>query len=252
MFFLFTYNNELLSQDRGNPGWYLRVTPYLWFSSLGGAESLGAEPGETISGDYKMHLDNEEFEKDWALSLELGKSRVRALINIYSGGLHNSGHAMDFNDHDIDIPVSYDLSWFTSEIFTAIQLGPFKEQVGFETYFGLRYVSQDLDIIEDVSQASLSNSASWVEPVLGGRLYTTPGKRMSTMFYTDFGGFGAGSEYTWTLGGEIGIKISKPLNLCIRYQYQEIQYDNGKTDDTRYIWNTGVQQGWFIGGAIQI
>jgi hypothetical protein len=73
------------------------------------------------------------------------------------------------------------------------------------------------------------------------------GQRFWTMFNTDIGGFGIGANATFTLGGELGFRVVKFLDLTMRYNYQETEYDNEKAGAGRYAWHNAAQQGWFFG-----
>lgn len=73
---------KVYAQDRGNPGWYLRLTPYLWFSNLDREESLEVGSGDHIVGDFFVPVGSSVLEKSWALRLEVGKRRIRGIINL--------------------------------------------------------------------------------------------------------------------------------------------------------------------------
>lgn len=239
---------KVYAQDRGNPGWYLRLTPYLWFSNLDRAESLEVGPGNHIVGDFFVPFGSSVLEKSWALRLEVGKRRIRSIVNLSRANIKNSTNITNLNTN-ITFPANYDFSWFTGEFFVAAQIGPFvANNKAFEVYAGARYVNQKQDLVAPTQpDATQKVTETWLEPVVGGRLFTEAGNRFWAMFHADIGGFTIGSDYTWTLGGEVGFRLAKPVDLTMRYNYQELQFDNGEEGRNRYIWDNGVQQGWFFG-----
>lgn len=58
----------------------------------------------------------------------------------------------------------------------------------------------------DAAGGDLSQTKTWADPILGARLgvHFGPEHRWSLMFRGDFGGFGAGSDFTWNLAGFLG------------------------------------------------
>jgi len=239
---------KVYAQDRGNPGWYLRLTPYLWFSNIDTEESLEVGHGDHIVGDFFVPVGSSVLEKSWALRLEVGKRRIRGIINLSRANIKNPTNITNINDANITSPANYDFTWFTGEFFVAAQVGPFVTDRAFEIYVGGRYVNQQQDVIAPAQpDATQKVTETWFEPVLGGRLFAEAGNRFWAMFHTDIGGFTIGSDYTWTLGGELGFRLAKPVDITMRYNYQELQFDNGEEGRNRYIWDNGVQQGWFFG-----
>jgi hypothetical protein len=160
----------------------------------------------------------------------------------------------NFDDTSIKVDGADDFTWLTGELYGALQIGPFTESYGFEVYTGLRYVRHDEDVTRNEGSEAITRNVkeTWVEPVLGGRIFTELGKRWWAQFHSDIGGFGVGTDFTWTLGGELGFRIAKPIDITMRYDYQEIEYSNEKAGADRYIWSNGVQQGWYFGLALKL
>ncbi len=243
--------SALEAQDRGNSDWFLRLAPYLWFSNLGGAESLGLPPDEQVFGDLVVPVEDTVLKSTWAVRAEVGKGRVRGWFNVSRATIANSVSMHPILDPSQSLPGSYDLAWFTGEAFVAVQVGPFATGFAFEPYAGGRYVKHDQTVtLNGGSPANIAES--WIEPVLGIRLFAEMGRRFWTTFNTDIGGFGVGSEFTWTLAGELGFRVFGPLDLAMRYNYQEADYDNKKEGSDTYVWSNGVQQGWFFGLVLKL
>lgn len=234
------------AQDRGNPNWYVRVTPYLWLSNIGGAKTLGAEPGINIMDNYQVHVEDTMLATNWAGRFEVGKGRVRALINFSRASDGNPTEITSISDSTHHVEGKYDLTWTTAEMFAVVQVGPFKEHYAFELYGGGRYMRHQQKL-SDGSTVLTDITESWIDPVLGFRFFTELGGRFWAAFHSDIGGFGVGSNFSWTLGGEAGFRLIKFADLTLRYDYHEVEFDNEKVDDGRYLWENGVQQGWYFG-----
>jgi hypothetical protein len=243
---------RLNAQDRGNANWFVRVKPYLWLSNLDVEETLEKGHGDHIFGDFFVPLGDTVLEESWALRFEVGKGRLRGLLNFSNANIKNPGEFKRTDNEEIKFDGAYDLTWFTTELFLSAQIGPFAKSHGFEIYAGARYMRHDEDNVIDGSGDIKQISETWVDPVVGARIYTELGRKWWAQFHTDIGGFGVGTEFTWTLGGELGFRIAKPLDITMRYDYQEIEYNNEKTGADRFVWNNGVQQGWYFGLQFKI
>ena len=243
--------SPLEAQDRGNSSWFLRVAPYLWFSNLGGAVDLGLPANDQRFGDLIVPVEDSVLQKDWMVRAEIGKGRVRGWFNVSKAGIANETEMIRDGAPPDTLPGSYDLDWFTAEAFAAVQVGSFSRANAIEVYGGGRYMRHRQTIaLEGESPRTITEN--WIDPVIGGRLYAEMGRRFWAAFNTDVGGFGVGSKLTWTLGGELGVRVIGPLDLAMRYNYQEVDYDNGKEGAERYEWSNGVQQGWFFGLVLKL
>lgn len=243
---LLSVGNPVYAQDRGNPNWYLRVAPYLWLSNIGGAKTLGQEPGPNVMNGFQTHIEDTMLATNWAGRLEAGKGRWRALVNFSRASSGNPTEITRLSDSS-HFEGRYDLTWTTAEVFVAVQIGPFSPKYGFELYYGGRFIKQDQTLSSDGDSTLTEINESWAEPAFGFRYYTELGRRFWAQIHTDIGGFLARSNFTWTLGGELGLRVVKFADVTLRYDYQEMEFDNDQEDAGRYIWDNGVQQGWYFG-----
>jgi hypothetical protein len=240
------------AQDRGNPGWYVRVAPYLWASNIDGAVSLGLPADPQQVGQYLVAIEDTLLEPAWAVRAEVGKGRVRAWFNVSRAGLGPKPTEIEPIDSPADtLEGTFDFTWFTGEAFAAIQVGPFATTHAFELYAGGRYVKHDQSLSVEGAPAT-DVSESWIEPAVGARLWAEMGRRFWTSFNTDIGGFGLGADFTWTLGGELGVRVIGPLDVSLRYNYQETDYNNDLSGADAYAWSNGAQQGWYLGAVLKL
>ncbi|MFQ5583601.1 MAG: hypothetical protein ACE5GL_04125, partial [Calditrichia bacterium] len=234
------------AQDRGNPNWYVRVAPYLWLSNIGGAKTLGQEAGANIMDGLQTNIEDTMLATNWAGRIEAGKGRWRALINFSRASDGNPTEILRLGD-STHIDGHYNLTWTSAEFFAAYQIGPFSENHAFELYGGGRYMKHQQKLSSENTASLTEINQSWVEGVFGFRFYTELGKRFWAQFHSDIGGFGAGSNFSWTLGGEAAFRMVKFADLTLRYDYQEVEFVNDKEGTNRFIWDNGVQQGWYFG-----
>ncbi len=236
--------------DRGNDGWYVRATPYLWFSNLSGVETLAIGEADAVIGGFVVPVGDTVLATDWGARLELGKGRVRVLINVMRASVANATEIHPEGDPATLLAATFAFDWLSTDVFAAVQIGPFTENRAVEIYGGTRYVrlrhqlNAPGTITSDVVE-------SWIDPVIGGRLYSEVGGRFWAMFNGDVGGFGVGSQFMLTIGGELGFRVAKPLDLMMRYSYQELDYDSGRTGASEFTWQNGAIQGWFFGAVLK-
>lgn len=241
----------LAQRDRGNPGWYVRATQYVWFSNLGGAETLGFGEADNILGDLVVPVGDTLLETSWATRIEVGKGRVRGWVNLASADFAKSTEVHPVGDPSTLLDADFDFSWLSADVFGAVQIGPFRSSNAVDLYGGVRYVKVEHDL-EVVGRSPASAEETWVDPVVGGRYFTEMGGRFWAVFNGDLGGFGVGSRFTLTLGGELGFRLVRPLDISLRYNYQEVEYDNGQDGAGAFVWENGVVQGWFFGAVLKL
>jgi hypothetical protein len=183
---------------------------------------------------------------------EVGKGRWRGWLNVSGAKVADPAEFALESDPSVTVSGTYDFSWYTGELYAAVQVGPFATTHAVEVYLGGRVVRHE-QILTTGSQTDPTTETikeTWFDPVIGSRLWMELGRRFWASFNGDIGGFSVGSDFTWTLGGELGFRLFRPLDISLRYNYQEVDYDNRKTDASAYRWSNGVQQGWFLGAII--
>ncbi len=240
------------AQDRGNSNWYVRVAPYLWYSNLGGAHTLGAGSDEQIFGNVVVPVEDTLLERSWEVRLEFGKGPVRVWTNLSRAHIADDAILTNVDDEDDTTDGSFDLAWYTGEFYAALQVGSFVETHAIEVYAGARYTRLEQTLTAGGSTTP-AVTETWVDPVIGSRFFMEMGRRSWATFNGDVGGFGVGSQFTWSMGGELGLRVvPRFFDITLRYHYQEVEYDNGKTNTETFIWNNGVRQGWFLGAVFKL
>lgn len=77
-------------------------------------------------------------------------------------------------------------------------------------------------------------SATWVDPILAGRLRGRLTDRLALSLYGDVGGFGVGSEFAWQVTGTLDYAPTDWLELKLGYRYLSVDYEG---DRARYDLN---------------
>jgi hypothetical protein len=95
---------------------------------------------------------------------------------------------------------------------------------------GFRYWDMQNSLVLKIPNAPDTGrraSRSWADPILGLRYQQTLSPRWSVVFKGDFGGFGAGSEFTYQLLGSVGYHFGKENSIHLAYRYLSVDYRSG-------------------------
>jgi hypothetical protein len=78
---------------------------------------------------------------------------------------------------------------------------------------------------------SVDGSKTWVDPIVGLQLRTPDaGKRWHAQVYTEIGGFGAGSSFTWQVFPTFGVNVGKLASIEFGYRWLDIDYSSGEAE----------------------
>jgi hypothetical protein len=78
---------------------------------------------------------------------------------------------------------------------------------------------------------SASQGKTWVDPIVGLTLRSPTARRVLLRVYTEIGGFGAGSTFTWQIFPSVGINFTDRSSLELGYRWLDIDYSTGDGND---------------------
>ena len=81
---------------------------------------------------------------------------------------------------------------------------------------------------------------TWVNPIVGLSLHSPAGRRVTARLYSEIGGFGAGSDFTWQLFPTVGIGMGKSASLELGYRWLDIKYASGDGSE-KFGWDVLTQ-----------
>jgi len=100
------------------------------------------------------------------------------------------------------------------------------------------------------NQRTVDGSKTWFDPVVGIQLRTPDtGKRWHAQVYTEIGGFGVGSTFTWQIFPTVGVNISKAASIDFGYRWLDVNYKTGE-NLTLFKWDV-LTQGPVLGFAFK-
>lgn len=228
--------------------WALQVTPYIWAARLDGHVSpFQRGPTIRVEKSFSEVMDNLNF---------------GGFINIW--GRYDrfvfSGDIMYVDTTDIHgigplpalsipgvgvIPPggNIDAKVDTKQL-TATFMGGYRlidaPQYSLDALAGVRlwHISNKVKLTG--SHGGLSGSASydesfgWVDPLVGLRVFLPVTEKLSVQGQADIGGFGAGSDFTWSTLITVNYAFRDSLSASVGYKLLDVDYDyNGHVYDTR-------------------
>ena len=81
---------------------------------------------------------------------------------------------------------------------------------------------------------------TWVDPLVGLILRTPGEHRVHAQVYTEIGGFGAGSDFTWQVFPTVGFKFTDHFSLEVGYRWLDLDYETGDGNE-RFVYDVLTQ-----------
>jgi hypothetical protein len=126
----------------------------------------------------------------------------------------------------VGVTASTDMSQGAFAFYGLRRLAPYAD-----VFFGGRvnYLSANLRINSPLQVRSVDGAKTWFDPLVGLQLRTPEnGKRWHAQVYTEFGGFGVGSTFTWQIFPTVGVDVAKWASLEFGYRWLDIDYSSGE------------------------
>ena len=97
--------------------------------------------------------------------------------------------------------------------------------------FGLRVNTLQSTLTFKGPDASVSQNQTWVDPIAGVTLRSPAGRRVQWRLYSEVGGFGAGSNFTWQVFPTLSLRVTDKASLEFGYRWLDVDYDTGERNE---------------------
>ena len=97
--------------------------------------------------------------------------------------------------------------------------------------FGLRVNTLQGELTFKGPGVTRSQDQTWVDPIAGITIRTPAQRRVQLRLYTEVGGFGAGSDFTWQVFPDLSIKLTQKASLELGYRWLDLDYVTGEGND---------------------
>jgi len=222
------------------PNWALQITPYMWAAGLDGDISpFRRAPTIGVEKSFSDVLDDLNF---------------GGFINVW--GRYDrfvvSGDMMYVNTTDshafgplppLPLPIppgAVVTGSVDSKQFMATLQGGYRvldtPDFTFDVLGGVRFwhISNDVTVSALGMSRSYGESFGWVDPLIGARAFLRLTEKLSVQAQADIGGFGAGSDLTWSALATVNFSLTDHLAIAAGYKVLDVDYrHDGHVYDTR-------------------
>jgi hypothetical protein len=214
------------SPQPATEGWAVTLSPYVWFSGLGG-DVTGPHGGGSFNADFGDIFGTMKFSFMGLAEARRGRFSLlldTLYLNLEQGvpvpglGAYSGGSART-QSAEVAAIALYSV---VEERAVRLDLGGGVRGWWFDTELRL-----DAGLQPARTQSA---STSWVDPVISARGILRLNDRMTLTAYGDVGGFGVGSELTWQAFATLDYQVTPSISVSGGFRWIHIDYDKGSSD----------------------
>ena len=233
-----------------NNGWAIQVTPYVWAAGLKGHMSPFKD-APTLSvrksfSDVMSDVSLGGFINVWGRKNRFVFSGDAMYISTRNG--QGSGPLSAFQIPGLGVtvpPGSMTKAKVKSKQFMATVQGGYRvlsdERFTLDVLGGMRFWHISTDVAVTASHASIGQvsgrhkeSFDWVDPIVGVRAFVPLANDFSLQVQADVGGFGIGSQHTWSALATLNYVFLDGFSASAGYKVVDVNYDRrGHVYDVR-------------------
>lgn len=225
------------------PAWALQITPYMWAAGLEGDISpFRRAPTIHVDKPFSDVIDDLNFGgfvNVWGRYDRFVLSGDMMYVDTTDN--HGSGPlpALQIPGLGIAIPpgARVDAKVDTKQFMATLQ-GGYRiidtPQFTLDALGGVRFWHISNDVTVTASHPAIGSrsathreSFGWVDPVVGVRAFLPLTEKLSLQAQADVGGFGAGSDLTWSALATANYTVTEHLSLSAGYKILKVDYDHG-------------------------
>lgn len=205
--------------------WHYSITPYLWLPGISGnvtvrslTASVDASAGDIIDKLNWFTAFHIEAQRD-AFGLYVDPLYVKLSAG---GSVGNTSASVGFRQWLMEFAATVRLAGSNGTADT-----PSSSLLGI---LGGRYWNLQTSI-SAADGRSASRTRDWVDPIVGLR-YRHGGIPWSFVLQGDIGGFGVGSEFTWSVAPILTYAVSESRDIVLGWRWLGVDYATGSGNDT--------------------
>jgi len=208
------------AQAPAGDAWKVTITPYMLGAAMGGTAAV---KGQEVTVDMSASdiFSNLQFGAMGFVAARKGDWGVAGDAIWMSLGANGTAPGPLAS-----VSASADMNQGAFAFYGIRRLSPAADLL-----FGARVntLSTTLRVNSPLAVRSVDGSKTWLDPIVGVQLHTPEsGKRWHAQVYTEIGGFGAGSTFTWQIFPTFGVDLTKRASLEFGYRWLDINYETGE------------------------
>lgn len=241
------------ADDHG--GLRTELTGWIWIVGMDG--TVGARGTRAdVSADFGDVLEASDSVFAFAGRLEVGLGSWGGFIDgMYSKlGADDQSGPVGLANIDVTcqtVLTDFGLMYRVGEWEPDGEAGRNARDITLDLYAGGRYTNLDLDL-EPAALPSRSQSVDWFDPIVGAKLGLPFAEEWRLALNGDIGGFGAASDFTWSVTGVVGYDFhlgQLPAAVYVGYRAIGQDYSTGSGAD-EFTWDV-VQHGPILGLSLR-
>jgi opacity protein-like surface antigen len=219
-----------LAQDPASESWHVKLVPYFLAAGMNGTSAVAGQE-VTIDMSYSDIAKNLQF---GAMGLIVAR---KGNWGVGGDGIWMSLGANGTGPGQLGVTGSVDINQGAFAFYGLRRLGP-----AADVMFGGRVnMLQSQVRINGPNQRSVDGSKTWFDPIVGLQLHTPEaGNRWHAQVYSEIGGFGVGSSFTWQVFPTVGVNLTKRVSVEFGYRWLSINYSSGE-DATLFKYDVRIQ-----------
>jgi opacity protein-like surface antigen len=226
-------------RDNAN-AWSFDIVPYLWLAGYDGTVGLPNLPAgipevPTESADpFGTHISAAAMLTARVRYRDVGLLIDGAWLQLKTEGSLESGL---YSSEEIKSDIGYGTLALSYRL-------PCPGKLTTDIFAGARlwYISNEIEFKPGIAQGfTAEKSRFWVDPILGASLRYDLTRHWYGTVLGDVGGFGVGSDISWSVFGGGGYQFTDWLSVTLGYRYLHIDYDKDQ-----FVMNGNVQ-GFLLG-----
>ncbi len=231
-----------LAEGPAADAWQFSITPYIWATALDGNLALHGNAAK-VDASFIDILQGTDSIIGLEGHLEVRKGNWGA----YFDGLYTRLGVDDAPTPRATIDVVNEMAILEAAAFYRfgpwpLEISPDATRTGtpslsIEPYAGARYtyLSLDVTINDPILPLGDKGSEDWVDPIIGTRVIVDLSESWQLFLGGDVGGFGVGSEFTWSVLGLVGYRFlmfGSDATVVAGYKALYQDYENGD-----FVWD---------------
>jgi hypothetical protein len=218
------------AQAPAGDSWKVTIVPYFLGAGMNGTSAVA---GQELAVDMSFSdiLENLQF---GAMGLVVAR---KGNWGVGGDAIWMALGANGTTPGPVGVTGSADMNQGAFAFYGLRRLGP-----AADVFFGGRVNTLQANLrFNGPGQHSADGSKTWFDPIVGLQLRTPDtGKRWHAQVYTEIGGFGVGSSFTWQVFPSFGVNLARWVSLEFGYRWLDIDYTSG-ADNTLFKWDVLTQ-----------
>jgi len=248
-------DGSALAGGGGKDDWRIDFNTWIWLPGIYGDAGVRGRVSD-VDASFSDILDASDSLGAFSARLEFGKGAWGGFVDGWFTKIGADDQSGKAGLADVDVTfketiLSFGVMYRVGEWQPGGSAAENRRNTTLDLYAGGRYTSIDIEL-DPANLPSESGDQSWIDPIVGAQLVLPFAERWHFRAIGDVGGFGVGSDFTWSATGVFGYDFhlfTLPATVYAGYRGVGWDYSDGSGSD-EFTWDI-VQHGPIIGFSLK-